>query len=163
MIPSRSLWKVVTFFGKDHANWSNISGVLIGWSWKVMFGKLKWVFLHLKFALCIKLLCAWKLCKMEIDNLTCDPLWSRHATTKVSIVPGCQQRFWHWHWTPGVSRWVDISILVCTYFYVWLVKHNFCQKHNLNIELLEVSQDFDSDKKMRRYMILATLAVDLSL
>ena len=41
MIPSCSLWKVVTFFGKEHANWSNINGVMIGWSWKVMFGKVE--------------------------------------------------------------------------------------------------------------------------
>ena len=31
----KSLWKVVLVFGKEHANWSNISGVMIGWSWKI--------------------------------------------------------------------------------------------------------------------------------
>ena len=33
--------KVVLDFGKQHANWSNINGVMIGWSWKVMFGKVE--------------------------------------------------------------------------------------------------------------------------
>ena len=37
----KSWWKVVLVFGKEHANWSNISGVMIGWSWKVMFGKVE--------------------------------------------------------------------------------------------------------------------------
>ena len=41
MIPSCSPWKVVTFFGKDHVNWSNINGVMIGRSWKIKFGKFK--------------------------------------------------------------------------------------------------------------------------
>ena len=41
MIPSCCLWKVVTFFGKDHVNWSSISGVMIRRSWKIKFGKLK--------------------------------------------------------------------------------------------------------------------------
>ena len=31
---------VVTFFGKDHVNWSSINGVMIGRSWKIKFGKL---------------------------------------------------------------------------------------------------------------------------
>ena len=26
-------------FGKEHANWSDISGVMIGWSWKIKFEK----------------------------------------------------------------------------------------------------------------------------
>ena len=41
MIPSCCLWKVVTFFGKEHVNWSSISGVMIRRSWKIKFGKLK--------------------------------------------------------------------------------------------------------------------------
>ena len=41
MIPSCSPWKVVTFFGKEHVNWSSISGVMIGRSWKIQFEKLK--------------------------------------------------------------------------------------------------------------------------
>ena len=41
MIPSCCLWKVVTFFGKEHVNWSSISGVMIRRSWKFKFGKLK--------------------------------------------------------------------------------------------------------------------------
>ena len=41
MIPSCFLRKVVIFFGKEHANRSNISGVMIGLSWKIKFGKLK--------------------------------------------------------------------------------------------------------------------------
>ena len=36
MIPSCCLWKVVTFFGKEHVNWSNIYGVMIGRSWKII-------------------------------------------------------------------------------------------------------------------------------
>ena len=36
----KSWWKVVLVFGKEHANWSNISGVMIGWSWKIKFGKI---------------------------------------------------------------------------------------------------------------------------
>ena len=41
MIPSCCPWKVVTFFGKDHVNWSSINGVMKGWSQKIKFGKLK--------------------------------------------------------------------------------------------------------------------------
>ena len=41
MIPSCSPWKVVTFFDKEHVNWSSNSGVMIGRSWKIEFGKLK--------------------------------------------------------------------------------------------------------------------------
>ena len=37
----KSWWKVVLVFGKEHADWSNIGGVMIGWSWKIKFGKLK--------------------------------------------------------------------------------------------------------------------------
>ena len=36
MFPSCCLWKVVTFFGKEHVNWSNIYGVMIGRSWKII-------------------------------------------------------------------------------------------------------------------------------
>ena len=36
----KSWWNVVLVFGKEHANWSNISGVMIGWSWKIKFGKI---------------------------------------------------------------------------------------------------------------------------
>ena len=32
---------VVTFFSIEHANWSSISGVMRGRSWKIEFGKLK--------------------------------------------------------------------------------------------------------------------------
>ena len=35
MIPSCCLWKVVTFFGKEHVNWFSISGVTIGRSWTI--------------------------------------------------------------------------------------------------------------------------------
>ena len=35
----KSWWKVVLDFGKELANWSNISGVMIGWSWKIKFEK----------------------------------------------------------------------------------------------------------------------------
>ena len=41
MIPSCCPWKVVTFFGKEHVNWSNNSGDMIGRSCKINFGKLK--------------------------------------------------------------------------------------------------------------------------
>ena len=39
MIPSCFLQKVVTFFGKEHVNWSSISGVMIGISLIIKFGK----------------------------------------------------------------------------------------------------------------------------
>ena len=35
MIPSFSSWKVVTFFGKEHINWSSNYGVMMGRSWKI--------------------------------------------------------------------------------------------------------------------------------
>ena len=41
MIPSCCPWKEVTFFSKEHVNWSNNSGVIIGRSWIINFGKLK--------------------------------------------------------------------------------------------------------------------------
>ena len=41
MIPSCCPGKVVTFFGKDHVNWSSINEVMIGRSGKINFGKLK--------------------------------------------------------------------------------------------------------------------------
>ena len=44
MIPSSFPWKVVTFFGKEHVNWSIISGVMIGWSWKIKFWKIHYLF-----------------------------------------------------------------------------------------------------------------------
>ena len=34
----KSWWNEVLVFGNEHANWSNISGVMIGWSWKIKFG-----------------------------------------------------------------------------------------------------------------------------
>ena len=37
-------WKVVLVFGKEHVNWSNISGVIIGLSWKIKFGKIHYLF-----------------------------------------------------------------------------------------------------------------------
>ena len=40
MIPSCFLRKVVKFFGKEHVNWSSISGVMIGRSWTIKFGKI---------------------------------------------------------------------------------------------------------------------------
>ena len=47
IIPSCLPWKVVTFFGKEHVNWSSISGVMIGRSWTIKFGKCKfWVPKH---------------------------------------------------------------------------------------------------------------------
>ena len=45
MIPSCSHWKVVTFFGKEHVNWSSISGVMIGRSSTIKFGKVHYTFL----------------------------------------------------------------------------------------------------------------------
>ena len=39
MIPSCFPWKVVIFFGKEHVNQSNISGIMIGWSCKIKFEK----------------------------------------------------------------------------------------------------------------------------
>ena len=36
MISSCFSWKVVTFFGKEHVNWSSISKVMIGRSWKII-------------------------------------------------------------------------------------------------------------------------------
>ena len=44
MFPSCFLWKVVTFFGKEHANRSNISRVMIERSWKIKFGKINYLF-----------------------------------------------------------------------------------------------------------------------
>ena len=44
MIPSCCLWKVVTFFGKEHVNWSSISGVMIRRSWTIKFGKVHYLF-----------------------------------------------------------------------------------------------------------------------
>ena len=41
MIPSCCPWKVITFFGKEHVNWSSFGGVMIGRSWKIQFEKLK--------------------------------------------------------------------------------------------------------------------------
>ena len=41
MIPSCSPWKVVTFFGKKHVNWSSFGRAMIGRSWKIQFEKLK--------------------------------------------------------------------------------------------------------------------------
>ena len=35
MIPSFSLWKVVTIFGKEHVIWSGNSGVMMSRSWKI--------------------------------------------------------------------------------------------------------------------------------
>ena len=40
MIPSCFPWKVVIFFGKEHVNWSSVSGDVMGRSWKIEFGKL---------------------------------------------------------------------------------------------------------------------------
>ena len=37
LIPSCCLWKVVTFFGKEHVNWSSISGDILGRSWTIKF------------------------------------------------------------------------------------------------------------------------------
>ena len=44
MVPSFCPWKVVTFFGKEHLNWSSISGVMIGRSWTIEFGKIHYLF-----------------------------------------------------------------------------------------------------------------------
>ena len=41
MITSCSSWKVVTYFGKEHVNWSGFGGVIIGRIWKIKLGKLK--------------------------------------------------------------------------------------------------------------------------
>ena len=35
MVPSCCLWKVVTFFGKEHVDWFSISGVMVGRSWTI--------------------------------------------------------------------------------------------------------------------------------
>ena len=35
MVPSCCLWKVVTFFGKEHVDWFSISGVTVGRSWTI--------------------------------------------------------------------------------------------------------------------------------
>ena len=43
------LVKVVLVFGKEHANWSNISRVMIGWSWKNKFEKINYFFGYTKF------------------------------------------------------------------------------------------------------------------
>ena len=48
MISSCSPWKIVTFFGKEHVNWPSNSGVMIGRSSKINFGKLKIGVLALK-------------------------------------------------------------------------------------------------------------------
>ena len=45
----KSWWKVVLVFGKEHANWSNISRVMIGWSWKNKFEKINYFFGYTKF------------------------------------------------------------------------------------------------------------------
>ena len=42
--PSCCLWNVVTFFGKEHVNWSSISGDMIGRSWTIKFGKIHYLF-----------------------------------------------------------------------------------------------------------------------
>ena len=44
MIPSCFPWKVVIFFGKELVIWSNISGVMIGLSWQIKFGKFHYLF-----------------------------------------------------------------------------------------------------------------------
>ena len=36
----KSWWKVVLVFGKEHADWSNIGGVMKGWRWKIKFVKI---------------------------------------------------------------------------------------------------------------------------
>ena len=41
MITSCYPWKLVTFFGKKHVNWSSFGGVVIGRYWKIQFEKLK--------------------------------------------------------------------------------------------------------------------------
>ena len=51
MIPSCCLWKVVTFFGKEHVNWSSNSGVMMERSWKIEFEKIKIGWLDLIFQL----------------------------------------------------------------------------------------------------------------
>ena len=35
MVPSCCLWKLVTFFGKEHVDWFSISGVTVGRSWTI--------------------------------------------------------------------------------------------------------------------------------
>ena len=60
MIPSCFPCKVVIFFGKEHVNRSSISGVMIGRSWTIKFGKCKfsvpkhqfWVFQNRFFNFC---------------------------------------------------------------------------------------------------------------
>ena len=49
MIPSCFPWKVVIFFGKEHVNWSSISGVMIGLSWEIKFGKINYLFGYTNF------------------------------------------------------------------------------------------------------------------
>ena len=44
MIPSCFPWKVVIFFGKEHVNRSSISGIMIGLSWEIKFGKINYLF-----------------------------------------------------------------------------------------------------------------------
>ena len=42
----KSWWNLVLVFGKEHANSSNITGVMIGWSWKIKFGKIQFFYLN---------------------------------------------------------------------------------------------------------------------
>ena len=49
MIPSCCSWKVVTFFGKEHVNWSCISGVMVGRSWTIKFGIIHYLFGYINF------------------------------------------------------------------------------------------------------------------
>ena len=51
IIPFCSSWKVVTFFGKEHVNWSSKSGVIMERSWKIEFEKIKIGWLDLIFQL----------------------------------------------------------------------------------------------------------------
>ena len=40
----KSWWNVVLVFGKEHANWSNISRVMIGLSWEIKVGIINYLF-----------------------------------------------------------------------------------------------------------------------
>ena len=44
MIPFCCPWKVVKFFGKEHANKSSINRVMLGLSWKIKFWKINYLF-----------------------------------------------------------------------------------------------------------------------
>ena len=110
-------WKVVIFFGKKHVIWSNVSGVMIGLSWKTKFGKFHYLFCSFFSNLIFQLLPI--ITPPKRDQLTCS------LPKNVTTFHGEQDGIIHFCLSPNKKGVLALTIYIFTKKIINFSKLNF--------------------------------------